>query len=265
MTATAMQVPGGCEPYRAYAPDAPPMADLVARAVIAAARALGEDPVEAVTGRTLGRRALAPAVSGMARVGACSTRRVARMLGMGRETVAKARGRGGEDFLRAEAAAAAAVDAALRWTEETRGLGFVEPPRGMGPGPAEVAAEAAAELAPAVVEAVAEVVVAGGVEWTPSPAPPIPPPASAPAAPLRQPRMLAAGAAAREVREALGEGADTVGGLMERLGLSEQVVRRALTLLSDQGEAQADPVTAEGFAARYWRLTPTAKVGAVDA
>lgn len=260
MTATAMQVPNGCEPYRAYAPDAPPMADLVARAVIAAARALGEDPVEAVTGRTLGRRALAPAVSGMARVGACSTRRVARMLGMGRETVAKARGRGGEDFLRAEAAAAAAVDAALRWTEETRGLGFVEPPRGMTPGPAEVAAEVATAAVPAVVDA--EVEVAGVVEWTPSPAPPIPPPASAPAAPLRQPRMLAAGAAAREVREALREDADTVGGLMERLGLSEQVVRRALTLLSDQGEAQADPVTAEGFAARYWRLTPTAKVGA---
>lgn len=90
---------------------APLTADLVARAVIAAARSYGDDPVHAMTSTArFGRRALAAAASGVARAMEVSPIRAARILQIKDTNVYTARARASADFVAAELAATRAVE-----------------------------------------------------------------------------------------------------------------------------------------------------------
>lgn len=89
-------------------------ADLCARAVIAAARAYGDDPDAAMTAKSGKlRRCLAPAASALQRAGVCSLSAGARMLQLGSSTLSTARSTANNKFDQAEAAAIAAVKLAL--------------------------------------------------------------------------------------------------------------------------------------------------------
>jgi hypothetical protein len=93
-------------------------ADLYARAVIASAVSLGDDPVESLAGppRKGGRRALAPAASALFDAVRTSMDAVCAPLGLHSTSVFHARQRMSRPFRQAEAAAAEAV----RWTLKAR-------------------------------------------------------------------------------------------------------------------------------------------------
>ncbi len=93
-------------------------ADLIARAIIAAARSYGDDPVDAMTSTArFGRRALTAAAGGVARAMDVTPRRPARILKINDTNIYSARTRGGAEFLAAELAAMRAVEFALRRPE----------------------------------------------------------------------------------------------------------------------------------------------------
>jgi hypothetical protein len=100
-------------------------ADLCARAVIAAARVYGDDPVLACTAKGgHRRRAIAPAVLALAGVLHLSLRQVARIFGMRGDNVGRLAGRSAR-FLEAQAAAEGAV---MAWSEPLETAGQPAPP-----------------------------------------------------------------------------------------------------------------------------------------
>jgi hypothetical protein len=97
-------------------------ADVWARAIIAAARSFGDDPVEAVVapparGRAGKRRSLPAACLGIAKVSGLGVGRVAPVLGLQPNAVRAIKGRGGADFRRAVQSAERAAQYAL-WRPE---------------------------------------------------------------------------------------------------------------------------------------------------
>ncbi len=97
-------------------------ADVWARAIIAAARVFGDDPVEAVVapparGRAGKRRSLPAACLGIAKVSGLGVGRVAPVLGLQPNAVRAIKGRGGADFRRAVQSAERAAQYAL-WRPE---------------------------------------------------------------------------------------------------------------------------------------------------
>jgi hypothetical protein len=89
----------------------PPLtADVIARAIVAAARSYGDDPVVAMTTKTgTVRRALAPAMYGVREATGWPMRQLARVMRMDGPTMRRARLNGGEKFTRAQAAAVTAL------------------------------------------------------------------------------------------------------------------------------------------------------------
>ena len=132
-------------------------ADLMARAVIAAAQAYGDDPVTAMTchRNAPARRALSAAVSGICRGVELPMGQVAPLLGVRPATVYTIRTKKDERFGRAELAAMRAVEFAL-WRPDAAESGVgadgeddlaepePEPEVVVGPEPVEVEAEPAA-------------------------------------------------------------------------------------------------------------------------
>jgi hypothetical protein len=109
-------------------PDAGVTADLVARAVIAAAAVYGDDPAGAVAARAgRARRCLAPAAAGLARALGLSERRGARLLGLSSASISRAGARHGSFALAVSAARAAVERAAGRDMDASPVLPLSEP------------------------------------------------------------------------------------------------------------------------------------------
>lgn len=92
-------------------------ADLIARAVIAAARSYGDDPLAAMMARRSGRRCLAPAATGICQATGADMARVARIIGFNPHNIGRARSVAGFDL------ASVAAERAARfcgWRPETR-------------------------------------------------------------------------------------------------------------------------------------------------
>lgn len=106
-------------------PDTPPCrpalsADLIARAVIAAAGVYGDSPVQALTpGKGSHRRCLSPAVSGICAASGRRPSEVLPLLAMRSDTHSKAFSRGGDQYERAAKAAERAARYAA-WRPEAR-------------------------------------------------------------------------------------------------------------------------------------------------
>lgn len=203
----------------------PLTADTVARAVIAAARAYGDDPIAAMTASSpKGRRALVAAAGGLAIAtgqphGACS-----RVLGIGHSSIVNARKRGLSAYQDAELAAVRAL-----------GVGDAAPQPAHAP-----AAPAAASIAESEAPKSADAVVLQ-IDGPP-------------AVKLARPRTITALAARREVLKVLALEPCTAPDLMEVLNLSESQVRNALRDLCEEREVTHTPLTAEGWRAQTWRL-----------
>ncbi|MCA3742301.1 hypothetical protein [Phenylobacterium sp.] len=158
-------------------------ADVWARAIIAAARSFGDDPVEAVVapparGRAGKRRSLPAACLGIAKVSGLGVGRVAPVLGLQPNAVRAIKGRGGADFRRAVQSAERAAQYAL-WRPEA-----AESVAGSASGDLDLAGEGAAEaLAPAPV-ADWQAELAQAVEALPAPVVEPPPHIARPHAPV---------------------------------------------------------------------------------
>lgn len=206
----------------------PLTAELVARAIVAAARAYGDDPVRAMTGEApIIRRALAPAAAGLVAAGLVREGRISKLLGLGESVMGNARRRASEPYLRAARAAEAALHAAasraIRVPVEFD-TPMIEPPVGA---------------------TVVEFVEPGGC------APPVGVVRTAPPKPRR---TITPVAARREVLRILAIEPCTAPELMEVLGLSEAQVRQALRELAEDRAVNHDALTAEGWRVQTWRL-----------
>jgi hypothetical protein len=197
----------------------PLTADLVGRAVIAAARAYGDDPVTAMTcHRTHTPRRVLSAVGSALAKGGVDFDQVERMLGVKRSTIYAARSK-----------RAGAFDAAEDMAART------------------LVADAAP---PVEVEDVVEVVEAGGC----APAVEI---VRAPRAPIAKParlRTLTAAAVRREILGVLALEPCAAPDLIEILSVSEAQVRQGLRELAEAQEVAHDALTAEGWRVQTWRL-----------
>lgn len=140
-------------------------ADLVACAVVGAARSYGDDPVEAMTAQSgMMKRSLAPAIEGLARATGVTRRRAAAVLGVMEVSLSRAKARGGERYGAAVAAAEAAVRAGPMAVADTE-------PRALPPAirePAPVFAHRSRRIvAPRVVRAEVLAALASGQKTGP--------------------------------------------------------------------------------------------------
>ena len=211
-------------------------ADLCARAIIAAARSYGDCPLAAMTSRNPQlKRSRTAAGSGLARVGVTTIPTVARVLGLGGQTIDQARWGKLPAFVAAEASARRAVDYALEALRSS-------PSGGGGPLKAVegVSSPASGRIAPSVT---AQVVAAARLA-----------PRHLPQTGAERARVLTAGKVRREVLACLGEEPCTGPELMALVGVGEGQVREALLALKDAGQVRSTALTAEGWSAQTWAL-----------
>ena len=145
-------------------------ADVWARAIIAAARAFGDDPIEAVVaaperGRGSKRQSLPAACLGIAKVSGQPVGRVAPILGLQASHVRARKAHGGPEFRRAVQAAERAAQYAL-WRPEA-----AESVAGSASGDLQLVGEAGAESLAPEPAADWEAELAQAVEALPEPAP----------------------------------------------------------------------------------------------
>lgn len=202
-------------------------ADLAARAVIAAARAYGDDPVRAVeVDRGPPRRAVTAAAAGLSVATGATFARVAQVLQIRKQNLSRSRAAGGELFAAAVAAAEGAVRAAM--TSASASLA-PQPPKLFVPGVRSLPAPATSL-----------------VHGTPANGP-VP-------RPVGKVRVLTAAAARRQVLEVLQLEPSTAPDIMEILNLGEGQVRHALGELCEEREITHTPLTAEGWRFQTWRV-----------
>lgn len=207
--------------------------DLWARAVIAAARTYGDDPVAAMTARGgRRRRCLAAAASALGRVGVSPASVAGRIFGLGGSSVTARRAKASAEFLAAEASAIAAIRGVLP-TAAKAPIVTVEDPPSLRPAPEPD--ETRLEPGSFDVERAAEREAQGG-------------------AVLAVARTLSAARVRREVLVCLEEDPCSGPELMQLVGVGEGQIRAALQALADEGRVVGTPLTAEGWAARTWRI-----------
>jgi hypothetical protein len=191
----------------------------VARAVIAAARSYGDDPVRAMTtSRGVTRRSLTAAAAGISEAAGVSFTRAAQVVGIREQNLSRSRSTGGDVFEAARRAAFAAVAAVSPAVVTSKASGAPDVKAAQKPAIAALPAEKAA------------------------------------ARPLLRPRIITALAARREVLRVLAIEPCTGPDLMEILNLAEGQVRQALRDLSEEREVRHTALTAEGWTAQTWRI-----------
>lgn len=249
-------------------------ADLCARAVIAAAQAYGDDPVQAclAAGTAQVRRSLGAAVSGLARATDLPIPRVAGVFGLRPQTIHQARHKKRGDFLRAELAALRAAEFAMWRPEAAESVApeveAAAPPAETPAAPPELATAPEPAPAPAPVASPADTLekLRVAVRAQPKPAPrEIPPPqaaqprrAGAISADLSPPRFAKAPAVGERlitdlVLEAL------AGGPRDSLNIASVIDRKEMAVVSALSQLKSERKVADeeyaGGARRYrWRL-----------
>lgn len=227
----------------------PLTADLIAVAIVAAARSYGDDPVRAFMARGgPKRRSLTPAAEALAFLTQVPITRLSPMLKIAPRGCARARVNGGPGYMQAFARAEAAIRAALAGSDQV-----------------EVAAPAPAPASPAADE---ELVETGGC------APPIvvrradPPPEPPRRAPgpltswiSPAPGLPTLPEAERplgdRILDVLADGSATPMGLASILGVKESLVSQSLSVLRHAGVITADPPPREGLRQQRHRLLST--------
>jgi hypothetical protein len=200
-------------------------ADLIATAIVASARAYGDDPVLALTVASgVRRRCLAPAIVALKAVTTASFKRVAPLVGCAPTAVSQARSCAGPNFTRAQKAAVAALAAHLAPA---------------APAPVVVVAPPAPPAPAGLTRP-----VPGAVSCSVRPA--LPERSAEP--------LLPTTSAEDQILEALIDGPHTTSGMASRLGLKEMVVIAVLGSLQREGAVTADRVPEAGRRAQYWRL-----------
>lgn len=205
--------------------------DLWARAVIASARAYGDDPITAMAARGgKQRRSLAPAASALGRVGVCRASVAGRVFGLATSSVLATRAKGRAAFLAAESAAMRAVESALAGELVLAPENWVTlvPPGSVGP---DIRGEADLPAGP-----------------------PLAPPPVVDSGRGGGARTMSALRVRAEVMECLEEEPCSGPELMQLVGVGEGQIRAALQALADEGRVRGTPLTAEGWAARTWRI-----------
>lgn len=215
--------------------------ELIARAVIAAAKAYGDDPLKAVAGTgRYERRALTAAVSGLDRAGVPDWRRTARSLGMTVQAVISARTRAQPHFIAAEKAARRAARYA-QWRPE---------------------AAAAVVAAAQVVASEAEGANGVHLRMTPgervdiAPKPPLRPilRLDIPSATEFAPSTPSGPTLTARILGTLAEGPRAPQTLATLLDAKEALVGQSLRVLLHGGQVVAEPLTDKGLRGQMWRL-----------
>ncbi|MFN3582583.1 hypothetical protein [Phenylobacterium sp.] len=217
----------------------PLTADLCARAIIAAARAFGTDPVRAVTDhpRSRHRKALTAAGAALRRTLETPWADLERVLQVKQHTVGTVRAKPG--FLAGELAAARAIEFAT-WRPEAAesvagGAGTDEVGAPMASPEPQAAAAKPQTLPrqPGPITAEARLFAARAVPSLP---------------PLERPL-------ADRILDVLAEGSATAIGLASILGAKELLVGQSLNVLMQAGAIVAGEIPAEGPRHRRWQLT----------
>lgn len=215
-------------------------ADLIARAIVAAASAYGDDPALAlVTEKKVQRRAITAAADALSEV--APLRSVARILGVADTSVIHARQRGRRHHLAAVGAARQAIGPG----EDLVGPGDASPSPVPVPQPAAPARSVGPIYRPALAPPGAP--VGGGITE----------PKAAPGT------MPAQGSLGGRILGLLAEEAAawTSVALATVLDVKELYVGQALNLLGHQGLAEADALTERGPRAQVWRIRRGAEHG----
>ncbi len=252
-------------------------ADLIARAIIAAARSYGDDPQRALQSRAgTMRRSVMPAVGALLQETDLSRARLGKILDCNPRNLSRASKAPG--YAEAERAARGAV-AYARWRPEA-----AESVVGAAPTPSPSAGEAPDAVASSPdPEPVAPPSPPAGGEpgslarklaalhngKSPSaihPPPPTPLPTSPPAQRAREPEFQRpprpplspappiAGSLETRILELLQEGSANTQGMATVLDVKESAVCATLRILLHAGQVVADPVPPEGLRAQRWRL-----------
>lgn len=205
---------------------------MCARAIIAAARTYGDNPVRVFTakgGPT--RRAMTPAAEALSERCGVALVRIAAVIGIAPRGFARARANGGPAYVAAYKAALRAISYA-GWKPEARASV-------VGGGAADTIAAHSPRPTPAPVPNPAEIELfraPSAITVTP-----------------KTTRTITPGAARREVLAAIQGEALTPPAIAERLNLQLAMVRQALEDLSEHREAVASALTADGWKARFWK------------
>lgn len=206
--------------------------DVIAHAIVASAKAYGDDPVRVLLSRGgPTRRCITPAAEAICLLTGYSYAKLAPVLQIAPRGTSRARLNGGDAYERAFAAA----EARLRQL----GLERSSFPALKTDSEAPAAAPAEDPAEPAI-QAVLKL-----------------------RSLCRPATTVTAAAARRMVQSALMEGPATGPDLMEALNLSEGQVRQALTGLADDGLVLSTPRTAEGWRAQFWRACQAEATAAV--
>jgi hypothetical protein len=242
-------------------------ADLVARAIIAAARSFGDDPVMACTSRAKDkRRSLVAAAGGLAVAGICTARRASAVLGLNPTSVGGARCGRRENFDRAQTAAAEAVRSAA---EPPPALPAAHPAPNLDKLREAVRKQPAREIpitttAAPLARRAAATAPAKGLNPTPSATPRSAGPVSAGLSPP-PPRALQVAAADRPVTELVlealadGERRDSMS-LSSMLDRKEMAVVSALSQLKSERKVVEEPC--EGPRRFRYRMAAAAEASA---
>jgi len=211
----------------------PLTADLVARAVVASARAYGDDPVRCFMAQGGPcRRSMSPAAEALSRATRIPYLRLAPLLGIAPRGSARARANGGAAYERAFAAAEAAVLGAVPPTlpPPTTPVQTAPPVAGLGsvtPGPRRAPAGALTSW------------------YTPM---------------IGAPSSLPIGERplADRIVEVLHDGSATSMGLASILGAKESLVGQSLSALAHVGVVEAGEIPEEGVRHQRWSLAQRA-------
>jgi len=232
-------------------------ADAVAWAVVASARAYGDDPVAVLTGegarRYGARRCLAPAIVGLARATGAQEAGLARMLGMPTGTIQGAKANQKGRYREALAAVIEAVGLVLE-DEAAEGAGEPEPEPELLPEPppepvshASLTSERVAADGALALRFGIDVAAAGRPD----------PIVAAPFKPMpviyRGDPTPSAPLGAR-ILDALGRAPGTPRGLATVLDAKEELVGREITRLAHEGAIEPGPMPESGRRDQRWKL-----------
>lgn len=212
-------------------------ADMVARAVIAAARIYGDDPLEVLQASTMKRRAVVAAASALEASGLVRFKELAPMLAIRSTTVHHARKAARPRFLRAAGAATRAIEYS-RWRPDAAASVVAAPPAI----PRATAVEAAASVRDLHAEIARPLRAQSGGMLSAMVRPTYSPPAGPPPERSLGDRIL----------DELADGPVSAAGLATRLDVKELPVSQTIRALAQAGHLVGGDIPFEGRRFQKW-------------